>query len=195
MWFLWGDWLGQLQKQKPLICCAGGVCQDLPGQRQKPLLSLYQARYVIPAVAGARYFLCVAKESNQRKATAGLANRGAGQKPKRTICRPGLVVAAPPAPWLSQSQLGINPIPIRLLPSPGGCKYVHQADLFIANIKRAKHTCAKPIVHCKCQAEQTCVCPHSYPPGEGRRRGWPGFWPGLAPTEPRVPRSGVANPG
>ena len=64
----------------------GGMGGPGPGQEQKPLLSLYQARYAIPAVAGARHFLCVAKESNQRKATAGLANRGAGQEPKRTIC-------------------------------------------------------------------------------------------------------------
>ena len=70
---------------------------------------------------------------------------------------------------------GYKPIPARLLPSPGGCKYVRQAGWIIANIKRVKHVCARRVVHCKHQAKQTCVRPHSYPPGEGRRRGWPGF--------------------
>ena len=80
-------------------------------QKQKPLLSLYQARNAIPAVAGARYFLCVAKESNQRKATAGLANRGAGQEPKRTVCGITIRHAAPRCPWFSQRQARPNTRP------------------------------------------------------------------------------------
>ena len=102
---------------------------------------------MIPAVAGARHFLCVAKESNQRKATAGLANRGAGQKPKRTICQPGFVVAAPPAPCLSQSQSGIN-----THPGPS-----------LTFARRLNMRASGRLVHCKCQVRETCVRQAGYP--------------------------------
>ena len=96
---------------------------------------------MIPAVAGARYFLCVAKESNQRKATAGLANRGAGQEPKRTVCGTRIRGRGSAVP-VSQSE------PVR---DKGPSRPVSYLRPAVAN------TCTKLVVHCKCQVTQTCV--------------------------------------
>ena len=174
-----------------------GLCPEPgPGQRQKqkPLLSLYQARNVIPAVAGARHFLCVAKESNQRKATAGLANRGAGQEPKRTVCGIRISGRGSAGP-VSQSEPARDKRPSRpvsyLRPAVANTCARLACSLQISGESNMRAPGALFIA--KLQAKQTCVCPYSHPPGEGRRRGWPGLWPGLAPTEPRAPRSGVAN--
>ena len=157
---------------------------------------------MIPAVAGARQVsvntyraTCVAKESNQRKATAGYhkgTDRGAGQKPKRTICRPGF--ATP----LRGARGSVRAKP---KPHPG-------PSLTFA--RRLQISAPGKLVYCKCRVSQTCVRQALYSSQNSRqnkhtcariliRRVKVGdeagrsLWPGLAPTEPRAPRSGVAN--
>ena len=51
--------------------------------------------------------------------------------------------------------------------------------LVMANLKQNKHACARILIRRVKVGDEA-----------GR-----GLWPGLALTEPRAPRSGVANPG
>ena len=128
---------------------------------------------MIPAVAGARQVsvntyraTCVAKESNQRKATAGYhkgTHRGAGQKPKRTVCGIRISGRGSAGP-VSQSEPVRDKTPSRpvsyLRPAVAntcarltcslqilsGQNMRAPGMLFIANARQNKHTCARILI-------------------------------------------------
>ncbi len=75
-----GDVCGQGVRAVPLhrhsglepessLAAAGGLCWQVPLVILLPGVSACGTEVLIPAVAGARHFLCFAKESDQRKAT------------------------------------------------------------------------------------------------------------------------------